>query len=165
MKIIAIALAGLNWEIGQHNDLIWRISEDMKLFRKVTEGNPIVMGRRTFQSLPGLLPNRRHFVLTRNPDTFFDQAVEVRESLGAVIKECAGGDVSQLCVIGGGEVYRQVIESGLAHKVILTRVSKSADEADTFFPNMDRQSSYSEVSVERLTDSANVHTYLRNDLF
>lgn len=164
MNITAIALAGKNWEIGRNNELIWRISEDMKLFRAVTEGNPIVMGRKTFQSLPGLLPNRKHYVLTHSPDSFFDQTVEVRESLESVIQECADQDVDRLCVIGGGELYKQVIESGIAHKIILTRVSESVDDADTFFPNMDRQSSYMEVSVEPLVEAASVHIYLRNDL-
>ena len=165
MNITAIALAGKNWEIGQNNELIWRIPADMKLFRALTENFPIVMGRKTFQSLPGLLPNRKHYVLTRNPDTFFAHDVDVRESLESVIQECADKGVDRLCVIGGGELYKQVIEGGIAHKIILTRVDEEASAADAFFPNLDRQSSYSEVSVEPLTEAASVHVYLRNDLF
>lgn len=164
MKITAIALAGRNWEIGRDNGLIWVIPEDMRLFRSITEGHPIVMGRKTFQSLPGLLPNRKHYVLTSNTESFYSEGAYPHEALEDVVQECVRAGHSSLFVIGGGQLYKEVIDRGIAHQVILTRVDDELANADTFFPNMDTQSFYTEIASERLTDNSRVHTYLRNDI-
>lgn len=121
--------------IGRDNTIPWRIAEDAKRFRKLTMGHPVVMGRRTWDSLPGRfrpLPGRRNMVVTRNPDWHADGA-ERAGSLAAALSLLAGAP--QVFVIGGGELYAEALP--LADELLLTEVDADI-EGDTFFPPWDR---------------------------
>jgi len=133
MKNISIIVAiASNNAIGRDNKLLWHISADLKRFKKLTTGNTIVMGKRTFESLPAKpLPNRRSIVIT-------DVAVEQIEgcimaySIEEAIEKMDGE--KENFIIGGGSVYRQFLP--FANRLYLTVVKKDF-EADTFFPEID----------------------------
>lgn len=167
MKIHAIALVGRNWELGRNNDLIWKIPEDMRHFRETTEHNAVLMGRKTFDSIGRPLPYRRNYILSsRNSPGggIFMGEVNHVGSIETAIENASRSFVSDMFVIGGGDLYRQVIEQALVHQIILTRVDDEAPDADVFFPNLDRISAYREVDSHPLTETASIHTYLRSDI-
>lgn len=124
--IVATARDGA---IGNNGDLLWRLSPDMKRFKALTMGHPIIMGRRTWQSLPkGALPGRRNIVISRNPQ-FKAEGAEVYESLQQALKHTEG---EEAFIIGGAQVYEQALP--LADKLELTIVDKDYPEADTRLP-------------------------------
>lgn len=132
MKNWAIIVAvGENNEIGKDNDLLWRISADMKRFKAITTGNTIVMGRKTFDSLPkGALPNRKNIVLSHQNLEF--DSTEVYQTIEE-ITEATKND-KEVFVIGGASLYSTFIEK--VDKMYLTKVHSSFD-ADVFFPEFD----------------------------
>ena len=131
--IVLIAAASKNNALGKDNDLLWHLPDDFKRFKKLTSGHKIIMGRKTFQSLPKPLPNRTHIIITRDRDytVDFDDCIVVH-SIEAALKLVEDDEIS--FVIGGGEIYRQ--SEKYATKIELTRVHR-AFEADTFFPEID----------------------------
>ena len=128
--ITIIAAAGQNNELGKDNDLVWHLPNDFKRFKKLTTGHHIIMGRKTFESFPKLLPNRTHIVISRN-NSYKAEGVIVVKSLNEALK--AVKDDAQPFIIGGGEIYNLGLE--IADKIELTRVHKNF-EADTFFPEI-----------------------------
>lgn len=135
-KISIIAAIAKNRAIGKKNTLLWRISEELKRFKKITTGHPIIMGRKTFESIGRPLPNRTNIVVTRNPN-YKAAGVLVTDSLDAAIEKAKnnppeGGDSREIFIIGGGQIYEQAIK--LADKLYLTIV-EGEYEADTFFPD------------------------------
>lgn len=129
--IVAIAQ---NNVIGGDNKLLWHISDDLKRFKKITSGNTIVMGRKTFESLPEVLPNRKHIILTRDKNYTVDNpSVEVIHNINDIINNFKNSPV-EVFIIGGGEIYNQFIN--YADKIYLTKVFKNF-EGDTTFPEID----------------------------
>ena len=119
--------------IGRKGNLLFHISDDLRRFKKITMDHPIIMGRKTFESLPkGALPGRRNIVITRNAN-FSAENIEVADSIDTAIAMTA--DADEAFVIGGGEIYRQTI--GRANRLYLTIVDTEVADADTFFPNFD----------------------------
>ena len=132
MISIIVAIAE-NGAIGANNDLLWRLPNDMKRFRELTTGHTIIMGRKTFESLPkGALPNRTNVVITRNTGASFENC-EVYNDLKTAIDNHK--DEEEIFIIGGASIYKQAII--LADKLYITRVSHSFENADTFFPETD----------------------------
>lgn len=131
-NISIIVAVAQNFAIGKENDLLFHLPDDLKRFKKITSGKPVIMGKRTFYSLPkGALPNRRNIVITDIQGEQFPgcESVEsVEEAVAAVSKE------EEAFIIGGGMIYRQFFP--LAGKLYLTLVHKDM-EADTFFPEID----------------------------
>jgi dihydrofolate reductase len=130
-KVTLIAAIDENSVLGKDNQLIWHLPEDLKRFKRLTTGHAIIMGRKTFESLPKALPNRHNIVVTRNQN-YSKEGVTVCHSLEAAI-ECAKND-DQPFVIGGGQVYEQAIE--LADVIELTKIHAQF-EGDVFFPEID----------------------------
>jgi dihydrofolate reductase len=123
-----------DWGIGKDNDLLWHLPEDMKRFKKLTTGNTIIMGKRTWESLPKRpLPNRKNVVITDNPGENFEGAVSVY-SIDEAIATCRDDD--EIFIIGGGSIYRQFMP--LADRLYITHVHKKT-EADVFFPKIDKR--------------------------
>ena len=133
--IILIAAAAENNAIGKNNDLIWHLPDDFKRFKKLTSGHPIIMGRKTFESLPGLLPKRTHIAITRKKD-YFPKGCLVAHSLEKAIKLAKEETDGDIYVIGGGEIYKKSLK--YADKIELTRVHSTFD-ADTFFPEFNEE--------------------------
>ena len=131
-SITIIVAAAENNAIGKNNNLIWSLPNDLKRFKKLTSGHCIIMGRKTFDSFPGLLPNRKHIVISRNKNNSFPEEVTVVNNFEDAIKET--GDDENPFIIGGGQIYKLAMEVG--DKIELTRVHKEF-KADTFFPKID----------------------------
>ena len=146
--IIALVVAmGENRAIGRDGGLPWRLSSDMRFFRKITMGKPIVMGRRTFSSLPRVLDGRLNIVLTRNAAFEAPGAVmayNLEEALDVARREARRTGADEITVIGGEDVFRAVLPQ--AERIYLTEV-KAAPDADTWFPELD-ESEWHEVSRE-----------------
>ncbi len=129
-RINIIAAVGENRALGKDNKLLWHISEDLKRFRKLTFGHPVIMGRKTFESIGKPLPDRTNIIVTRNKN-FQAPGCLVTDSLEKALEK-AGKIDSETFVIGGGEIYKEAVP--LANRLYLTLV-KNSPEADTFFPD------------------------------
>ncbi len=132
MDISLILSVGKNNEIGKNNDLVWHFHEDMRFFRETTTGNTVIMGRKTFESLPKILPNRRNIVISGDKSLKIDGA-EVANSVEEAL-EIAKND--NVFVIGGGRIYAQLLP--LASRLYLTEIEAECSDADTFFPKFDK---------------------------
>ena len=143
--VTIIAAAGENDALGKNNKLIWYLPEDLKRFKKLTSGHAIIMGRKTFESMPKALPNRRNIIITRNKNYLAKEAEvcsNVEDAISLVKNDL------QPFIIGGGEIYRQSM--ALANRIELTRIHKEFD-ADTFFPNIP-DSKWKLISTESHSD-------------
>nr|AIA18423.1 Dihydrofolate reductase [uncultured bacterium] len=138
MRISIIVAVDEKRGIGKNNDLLFKIKEDMQRLRKLTDGHPIVMGRKTFDSFPGLLPNRTHIVITRDPETYAAMPVKphfVVSSLEEGIKKAkTAPGADEIFIFGGGQIFAEAVEKGLVDRIYLTIV-KGDYKADTFFPD------------------------------
>ncbi|MDR1437117.1 MAG: dihydrofolate reductase [Candidatus Symbiothrix sp.] len=131
--ISLIAASGKNNEIGKGNELLCRLPADMKHFREITSGHAVVMGRKTFESLPGgALPKRRNIVVSRQKG-WKAEGTEVFPSLDYAFIRLM--DEKEVFVIGGAQVYEQVLP--VANKLYLTKIHADFPEADAFFPVVD----------------------------
>ena len=126
-----IAAAAENNALGKDNDLIWHISEDLKRFKRLTSGHAIIMGRKTFESMPKALPNRTNIVLT-NKKEYQPEGATVVHTLEDALNLVKDDD--QPFIIGGGEIYRLFMS--YCDRIELTRVHHNF-EADVFFPEID----------------------------
>lgn len=125
--VVAVAENGV---IGKDNTLIWHLPADLKRFKEVTLGFPIVMGRKTFESIGRPLPGRRNIVITRDA-SYTREGIETVPSPEAALATCAQEE--RVSVIGGGEIYRMFMP--LAHELYITRVH-APFEGDTYFPEI-----------------------------
>ena len=133
MKLSIIAAIGKNNEIGKNNQLLCRLPDDLKRFKAITTGHTVIMGRKTFESLPnGALPNRRNIVISRNPQLAVEGA-EVCSSLDHALLKCI--DESEVFITGGAQIYAQALP--VADKLYITRIHAAFPEADAFFPLID----------------------------
>ncbi|TVQ76395.1 MAG: dihydrofolate reductase [Flavobacteriales bacterium] len=153
--VTLIAAMAKNRVIGKNNDLIWHIPKDLKRFKALTLGHPIVMGSKTFASLGNKpLPRRTNIVVSRNPDISVDPALLCTNLEDAV--KLAKKEDSVVYIVGGGEIYRQALE--FADAMELTILDKDFD-GDTYFPQWNTQE-WEEVSSEEVTDDPDVdYTY------
>lgn len=147
-----------NNAIGKNNNLLFHIKEDLAFFKKTTLNKHILMGRKTFESLPGVLPSRKHLVITRDKNYSVDnENVEVYNNLLNVINKYKESE-EELFIIGGGEIYKQALDSKLVDKLYITKVNKTVDDADVFFPQIS-ENEYSLESITPLTEECSVYTY------
>ncbi|GAB3011467.1 type 3 dihydrofolate reductase [Niabella terrae] len=135
MNISLVAAASENNVIGKNNQLVWNLPDDMKHFKNVTWGMPVVMGRKTFESFKRPLPGRKNIVLSNNKDLKIDGAI-VSHSMKDVEFLVREMDVRELMVIGGGEIYKMYYPR--ANKIYLTRVH-AVLEGDTYFPAIEEK--------------------------
>lgn len=152
-KISIIAAVASNYAIGKNNDLLWSLPADLAHFKKHTTGSPIIMGRKTFESIGRPLPNRRNIIVSRQSD-YTVEGCEVYPSLEEAIRNAAHelttGD--EIFVIGGGQLYREALP--LAQKLYITWVHTNPD-ADTFFPEIDPRTWSKTATERRLADEKN----------
>lgn len=132
-NVTMIAAVGQNRELGKDNKLLWHLPEDLQFFKQQTMGKPIVMGKKTLDSLPRLLPGRMHLVLTHQELEPNDQII-VFHDIDTLVNYIADLD-QEVMIIGGAQVYKEMLE--YSDKMILTEVEE-AKEADVFFPYFDR---------------------------
>ncbi|HEX6661418.1 MAG TPA: dihydrofolate reductase [Sphingomicrobium sp.] len=140
-RITIIVARARNGVIGRGGTLPWHIPADLKRFKALTMGSVMVMGRKTFDSLPGVLPGRRHIVVTRDPDWHADGA-EAAHNLDEAL-QCAGGE--PVSVIGGAEMFARFLP--LADRIELTEVLEDV-EGDTSIPDPRHSGDWNEVWSE-----------------
>ena len=157
MKISLIVAVSRNGAIGLNNQLPWYLPEDLKYFKSVTMGKPLIMGRKTFDSIGRPLPGRANIVLTRDPQWTSD-GVEVVQSVEQALLAgeiaCEAADVDEIMVIGGEQIYRMTID--LADRIYLTQVDTNV-EGDAFFPDIDLNN-WSQTRV-KLPEIIDKHPY------
>lgn len=135
-EIVLIYARAANGAIGNDGDLPWRLPADLKRFKALTIGKPMIMGRKTFESLPGLLPRRRHIVLSRR-DSFAADGVEMAGSVTeALALATNGNDTGEVAIIGGAAIYDVFMP--LAHRIELTQIHADYP-GDTFMPEPGRE--------------------------
>ena len=144
--------------IGRDGRLPWHLPEDLKRFKALTMGKPIVMGRRTWDSIGRPLPGRRSIVISRSPRLRIEGAT-VAGSLEEAVR--AAGEVPEVCVIGGAEIYRLAMPR--ADSIHLTRVHATVD-ADTFLPPLDPMEWQEVARDDRPADERHAHAYSFVDL-
>ena len=156
MKLSMIACVGKNLELGKNNDLIWHLPNDLKYFKKVTDGHVVVMGKNTFNSLPGVLKNRKNIVLTFKDDVdSLPSEVEVFHGIDEFLdsyKDYQG----EIFIIGGASIYKQFLE--YADCLYLTEVEEE-EEADVYFPKFDKNLYDREVVLEN-SDNGILYTHV-----
>jgi len=135
-NLIIIAAIGKNNELGKNSDLIWKIKGDMKFFKETTTGHTLVMGKNTFFSLPGLLPNRKHIVLTYSSNNVFPNEVTVIHSIEEFDTLSKSID-DDIFVIGGASIYKQFIDK--IDMMYLTEIDAECKTADVYFPEFNKQ--------------------------
>lgn len=151
-EIIFVVARAKNGVIGRDNALPWRLKADLAHFKRVTMGHPIVMGRKTWESLGRPLPGRRNLVVTRNP-AYVAEGAEVFTSPQAAI---AAANADTVCVIGGAELYRQLLAT--VHRLVITEVDAEVD-GDAYFPEFD-PAQFVEISREtHHADAYNEHDF------
>lgn len=133
-NISIIACVGKNLELGKKNDLIWHLPNDLKYFRSVTSGKTVVMGRRTFDSLPGVLPKRRNIVL-QMPDEKNIDGVEIFNDIPSIIDNIKNEE--EVFIIGGASIYKQFLP--YANKLYLTEVMEECLDAEVYFPKFNKE--------------------------
>jgi len=148
--IVAMAKNGV---IGRDNRLPWRLPADLAHFKSVTMGKPMVMGRKTWESLPGLLPGRRHIVVTRDRGYRADHCTLVH-SLEQAIE--AAGDVPEVMIVGGGTLYKELLPR--ADRLYLTLVETEV-EGDARFPELDFSQWREVLRESHPADERNEHPY------
>ncbi|MCU7918028.1 MAG: type 3 dihydrofolate reductase [Candidatus Thiodiazotropha sp. (ex Epidulcina cf. delphinae)] len=154
MPIISLVAAmARNGVIGRNNRLPWRLPADLKHFKALTMGKPIVMGRRTWESLPGILPGRQHIVVTRNQD-YRAQGCTLVHSVDAALQ--AAGEAPEVMIVGGGGFYEAMMPR--ADRLYLTLIEAEV-EGDAYFPVIDWKA-WREVSREsHPADEKNSYAY------
>ena len=161
MNITLIAAVGKNLELGKDNTLIWSIPEDLNYFRENTVGKTIVMGMNTLKSLPKLLPNRKHVVLTRK-NVELDPSIVVVHSIDELLSYIELLD-EEVMIIGGAQIYSQMIE--YANKMLLTEIDDSCN-ADVYFPSFSLDDWEREINSEHRYNDINYShvTYTRKKM-
>lgn len=156
MLSLIVAVANGN-AIGKENKLLWHISEDLKYFKQITTGHPVIMGRKTYESIGRPLPGRRNIVVSRSGCVHGDikntntTSLECSNTIENAINIAKGE--GEFFVIGGGELYKQTFDA--ADKLYITHIYSSIEGADTFFPQIDASKWIIESQGEMMHDVEN----------
>ncbi len=132
MTVSIIAATGKNNELGKNNDLIWHLPDDLKFFKETTLGKAVIMGRKTFESLPKALPGRKNIVITTNKD-FKAEGAFVAGNIDSALEMT---DTEEVFIIGGASIYKAFLE--MADKIYLTEIEATDNKADVYFPEFDK---------------------------
>ena len=129
MIVSLIVASSRNGVIGRANQLPWRLSKDMKNFKRLTTGNAVVMGRKTYESIGRPLPNRQNVIVTRNED-YTAEGCDIAHSLGEALKKCKAHQ--EVFIIGGAQIYAKALDLKMVNKIYLTTVEADI-EGDAYF--------------------------------
>ncbi len=156
MRIVLIAAVARNGVIGRDGDLPWRLRGDLAHFKRRTLDRAIVMGRKTFESLPGLLPRRTHVVLSRDPAYPVPDGVLCAGSLDAALAAARGTGSTEACVIGGAAIYALALP--MADELVITHVDADVD-GDVVFPAVEWAAWRGEELASQPADERNEHPF------
>jgi dihydrofolate reductase len=159
-RLSLIAALDRNSAIGKGNALPWHLPDDLKRFKKLTLGKPVLMGRKTAESLGRALPGRQNLVLTRSGRVPFE-GMQAVASLDAALRAADAAGAEEMCVIGGGEIYALALPS--ATHLHLTYVDTVVDGADAFFPQFDIAQWRIAASENRSADERHAHAFVFAD--
>lgn len=134
MEIIIIAATDLNNVIGFENKIPWRLPLDFKRFKSTTMGHPLIMGRKTLESLPGILPGRKHVVISNTITTHENPEVEIASSFEKAIEYAKSLNTGKVFIAGGQKIFEEGLK--IADKLMLTIVLSQKYKGDAFFPKM-----------------------------
>ena len=157
-KIKIIVSVSENDAIGKNGALLFRLKDDMENFKNLTTDNIVIMGRKTYESIGKALPNRINIVITsdvkkyKNEENLFfadslDNAIEIAKKYTFN---------KHIFIIGGGQIYEQALDMGIVDEIILTRVKKRIDDADTFFPRLDYFNEWKIEDVKTINEGYNM---------
>lgn len=135
MTVSAIVAVSENNAIGHENKLPWHLPEDLKFFKRTTMGKPVVMGRKTFESLGKALPGRLNIVLSRQAELQLPEGVLLYNNLEDALEKLEQDGTEEAFVIGGGHVFAEAMP--LLDRLYMTRVHTTIEPADTYFPEID----------------------------
>jgi dihydrofolate reductase len=155
MIISLIVAASTNNAIGKNDQLPWHLPNDLKFFKNTTWGMPVIMGRKTFESVNKPLPGRFNYVVTRQQG-WTAEGVNVASDITAAIKQAEGTNCKELFIIGGGEIYRQSMD--IADKIYITRVQADLD-GDVFFPEIDESKWQLTANRDLPADAKHAYAY------
>jgi dihydrofolate reductase len=153
--ISLIVAASENNAIGKNNQLLWNLPNDLKFFKNTTWGFPVIMGRKSFESVKKPLPGRTNIVITSNPDWKYENVIRV-SNLKEGIQRAAETNTKQFFIIGGGEIYKQSMD--IADVIYITRVHAQL-EGDTFFPVIDESKWHLTSSQDFAADEKHAYSY------
>lgn len=142
MEISIIVATSKNNVIGVNNQLPWHLPADLKYFKSLTNGHPIIMGRKTYDSIGRPLPNRENIIITRDKN-FTSNDLVIKDSIDEAIEQCKNQD--EVFIIGGDTIYKQTID--IATKLYITRVDTIIENGDAFFPEIN-VTEWEKTSVE-----------------
>ncbi len=159
MHISLVVAASEDNAIGEGNALLWKLPNDMKFFKNTTWGMPVIMGRKTFESMASKpLTGRTNIVVSRQDNLIEAQeGLVLAKSVEHAIELANDSDCKEVFVIGGGEIYIQVL--GIAHRIYLTRVHTIFPNADTFFPPIDHDRFQLVEEVAMTADAKHAFSY------
>lgn len=156
MNLSIIVAASDNDAIGKDNKLLWRLKKDMKFFKETTMGCPVIMGRKTFESLGRPLPGRLNIVVSKTNPSLPD-GVLVYETIEEAIERAKAEGKREEFIIGGGEIYKSSIS--IVDGIYMTRVHANINEADTFFPSIDKEEFLLHWTVYHQADEENEYPF------
>jgi len=138
MKRTIVVAISKNYAIGKDNDLLWRLPDDFRFFKQVTLDHVVILGRKTFDSLPGLLPRRTFVIITRQEDYQAPEGHYAVNSLEEALSLCeVKRQEKEVYIIGGGTIYKESLDKNLVDRMHITEVMANIEGADTFFPQFD----------------------------
>lgn len=140
MKIEIVVACDEKFGIGKNGQLLWQLPDDLKFFKQITLGHPVIMGKNTYQSIPQQfrpLPGRKNLVISRTLKKTHDE-IEIFDDIDKCLRFCQRLQFERVMVIGGGLIYQQFMERNLVDTIYFTLVHAIFD-ADTFFPYFNRQ--------------------------
>lgn len=156
MKLSAIVATDLNGTIGKANEIPWYLPADLKFFKRTTINCPVIMGRKTFESIGRPLPKRTNIVLTRDP-FYVGTGIVVVHSLEEALHLDVCLEAEEVFIIGGGEIYRQAMP--LVDTVFLTVVDTEIEDGEAFFPSLDQEEWEETWSEAHQADEKNEYDY------
>jgi len=156
MKISIIVAIATNHVIGVDNQLPWHLPADLQYFKALTLNHPIIMGRKTYESIGRPLPKRENIVISRSQNIHNDQIV-LKNSIEQAFEYCRSKSYNEVFIIGGDTIYKQTIS--LADKLYITRVNTTIENGNAFFPEIDLQEWKLISSMKNLADEKNQFNY------
>ena len=135
MILSFIAAVSENNAIGRHNGLPWELPEDLRFFKRITIGKPVIMGRKTFESLGKPLPGRLNIVLSENKQLTLPEGVLRYDNIDSVVEKLENENTEEAFIIGGGKIFASCLP--YADRMYITRVHTVIEDADAFFPEVD----------------------------
>lgn len=158
-EIALIVAYNKNKGIGKDGELLYHISDDLKHFKDITSNYPVVMGRKTFESLPkGPLPNRTNIIVSRR-NKHYDGAI-CFDNLGLVLDYVVNNNYDKLFFIGGGEIYKEVLKLNWITTMYITYIDDDKD-ADTFFPNFNKEDWNIVENIENIDPKTGLKYYFQ----